>query len=232
MPGRGLPVLAEISAPRPGESGAWSLRRDDFEALAPVRERLDGHRVVVVTGSEGLVAGAALAVASAASAVGRRTVLLECELAQPSVAAGVGLKTAPGLHEYLRWEVAAPQILQPLVLAGPAARGAAGPLVCIVAGRPAADAPTLLGSESFRHATAKLGAAYELTVVVAPSLEYGNGSLEAVAARGDAVLACVGPDRTSGRERRRLRKTLKRLSPPTLGTVVVTQPEPGEPQRS
>jgi hypothetical protein len=230
MPGRKLPVLAEISAPRPGESGAWSLRRDDFEALAGVRERLDGHRVVVVTGSEGIVAGAALAVAGAASAAGRRTALLECELAQPSVAAGVGLAPTPGLHEYLRWEVAAPQILQPLVLAGPAARGAAGPLVCIVAGRPAEDAPALLESESFRHATARLGDAYELTVVVAPSLEYENGSLEAVAARGDAVLACVGREQVSGRGRRRLRKALKRLPAPALGAVVVA--EPGETQRS
>ena len=230
MPGRRLPVLAEISAPRPGESGAWSLRRDDFEALAKVRERIDRHRVVVVTGSEGIVAGAALAVAGAASAAGRRTALLECELAQPTVAAGVGLAPTPGLHEYLRWEVAAPQVLQPLVLAGPAARGAVEPLVCVVAGRPAADAPALLESESFRHATAKLGAAYELTVVVAPSLEYENGSLEAVAARGDALLACVGPERTSGREQRRLRRALKRLSAPALGTLVVAAP--GEPQRS
>jgi Mrp family chromosome partitioning ATPase len=222
MPGRGLPVLAEISGARPGESRAWSLRRDDFEALAGVRERLTAHRVVVVTGSDGLVAGGALAVAGAASASGRRTALLECDLARPAVAVGVGLSPGPGLHEYLRWEATAPQILQPLVLAGPAARSAADPLVCVVGGRPAEDAAVLLDSESFRHATAKLGAAYELTVVVAPSLE--DGALGAVAERGDVVLACIGPEDASGRAQRRLRKALKRLPAPTLGAIVVAEP--------
>jgi Mrp family chromosome partitioning ATPase len=221
MPGRGLPVLAEISGTRPGESRAWSLRREDFEALTGVRERLAGHRVVVVTGRDGLVAGGALSIAGAASAVGRRTALLECDLARPAVAAGVGLSPAPGLHEYLRWEATAPQILQPLVLAGPAARGASDPLVCVVGGRPAENAGVLLDSESFRHATAKLGAAYELTVVVAPALGDGEGALGAVAERGDAVLACVGPEEASGRAQRRLRKALKRLPAPALGTIIV-----------
>jgi len=221
MPGRRLPVLAEISGARSGESRAWALRRDDFEALAGVRERLTAHRVVVVTGSDGLVAGGALAVASAASAVGRRTALLECDLARPAVAVGVGLTPAPGLHEYLRWEATAPQILQSLVLAGPAARGVADPLVCVVGGRPAEDAATLLDSEGFRHATAKLGAAYELTVVVAPSL--GDSALGVVAAHGDAVLACVGAEEVDGREGRRLRKALKRLPAPALGAIVVAE---------
>jgi len=224
MSRRKLPVLAEISAPRPSESRAWSLRREDFEALAGLRERLEDHRVVVVTGGNGLVAAAALAVAGAASAVGRRTALLECDLAAPAVAAGVGLAATPGLHEYLRWEATAPQILQPLVLAGPAARGAADPLICVVGGRPAEDASALLESESFRHATAKLGSAYELTVIVAPSLEGTDGALETVAARGDAVLACVGPEQSGGRALRRLRKSLRRLPAPPLGAIVVGEP--------
>ncbi|MET0559873.1 MAG: hypothetical protein ABW065_14605 [Solirubrobacterales bacterium] len=219
MSRRKLPVLAEISAPRLSESRAWSLRRDDFEALAGLRKRLEQHRVVVITGSDGLVAAGGLAVAGAASAAGRRTALLECDLLRPSVAAGVGLAPAPGLHEYLRWEAAAPQILQPLVLAGPAARGAADPLVCVVAGHPAEDAASLIDSESFRHATAKLSAAYELTVVVAPPLD--DRTLASIAARGSALLACVTPQQSSGRAHRRLRKALKRLSAPALGTIVV-----------
>jgi Mrp family chromosome partitioning ATPase len=229
MSRRTLPVLAEISAPRPGDSRAWSLHREDFEALAGLRERLEDHRVVVVTGTEGLVAGTALAVAGAASAVGRRTALLECDLAAPTVAAGVGLAPTPGLHEYLRWEATAPQILQPLVLAGPAARAAAEPLICVVAGQPAAEnALTLLASESFRHATTKLGSAYELTVVVAPSLDRGDGALEIVAECGDAVLACVAAEESSGRALRRLRKSLRRLPAAPLGAIVVSAP----PQRS
>ena len=66
---------------------------------------------------------------------GRRTVLVECDLARPRLAADLGLAPGPGLHEYLRWEAEAAEILQPLVLAGPAAAGAGEPLVCIAAGR-------------------------------------------------------------------------------------------------
>ena len=226
MPGRGkLPVLAEIAAPGPGESRVWSLRRQDFEAMRGVRQQLDGRRLVVVTGSDGLAAAAgAVALAGAASASGLRTALLECDLAAPRVAAELGLTPTPGLHEYLRWEAAAPQILQPLVLAGPEARGAGEALVCVVAGRPAGDASILLDSESFRHATAKLAAAYELTVVLAPPLGDNAGALAGVAARAEAALACLSPEQTSGRAARAVRRELRRLPVPTLGTIVVAPP--------
>jgi hypothetical protein len=74
---RKLPVLAEITGPPAGESRPWSLRRTDFDALTGLREALAGRRVVVVSGAEGLVG--AVALASAASAAGRRTALLECD---------------------------------------------------------------------------------------------------------------------------------------------------------
>lgn len=225
MPGRGkLPVLAEIAAPGQGGSRVWSLRRQDFEAMRGVRQQLDDRRLVVVTGSDGLAAAGAVALAGAASASGLRTALLECDLAAPRVAAELGLTPTPGLHEYLRWEAAAPQILQPLVLAGPEARGAGEALVCVVAGRPAADASILLDSESFRHATGKLAAAYELTVVLAPPLGDGAGALAGVAGRADGVLVCLGPDQTSGRASRAIRRELRRLPVPTLGAIVVGPP--------
>jgi len=223
MPGRGkLPVLAEIVAPSRGESRVWSLRRQDFEAMRAVRERLDDRRLVVVTGSDGLAAAGAVALAGAATASGRRTALLECDLAAPRVAAELGLTPSPGLHEYLRWEATAPQILQPLVLAGPEARGAGEALVCVVAGRPAEDPSILLDSESFRHATGKLAAAYELTVVLAPPLGDGTGVLDSVAGRAEAVVACVGPDQASGRANRAVRREIRRLPVPTLGAIVVS----------
>jgi Mrp family chromosome partitioning ATPase len=229
MLGRGkLPVLAEISAPDRGESRLWSLRRGDYEALREVREQLEARRLVVVTGSDGLAAGAAVALAGAASAAGRRAALLECDLAEPRVAVELGLAPTPGLHEYLRWEATAAQILQPLVLAGPEARGAGEALVCIAAGRPAADPSILLDSESFRHATAKLASAYELTVVVAPPLDDPAGVLESVAIRADAVLACVRPGEAAGRGGRAVRRALRRLPAPTLGAIVVSEVVAGE----
>jgi Mrp family chromosome partitioning ATPase len=219
MPRRGrLPVLAELAAPDGGEKRAWSLRRDDLEALTPVCERLDGHPLIAVTGDDGRAAPVALALAGAASAAGRRTALLECDLAQPRLAATLGLASGPGLHEYLRWEATAPAILQPLVLAGPAARGVEEPLVCIAAGRPAPSPTPLLESESFRHAAAKLGSAYELTVVLAPSLE--DEELGLVADSVDALVVAADPSQLSGRPQRALKRTLRRLPAPSLGAVV------------
>jgi hypothetical protein len=216
---RKLPVLAEIRGPAPGQTRAWSLRRADLEALARLQGGL-GDRQAVLVGGEERLAGA-IALAGAASAVGRRTALVECDLAQPRVAVELGLSPGPGLHEYLRWEVSAPQILHPLVLAGPAARGATDPLVCVVAGRPAADAATLVNLESFHHALAKLRAAYDLVVLIGPPLEVARGTPEVVAAQADGVLAAASAKGLSGQAGRLLRAQIRRLPTPALGAIAV-----------
>jgi succinoglycan biosynthesis transport protein ExoP len=216
---RKLPVLAEIAGPAAGDARAWALRRSDLEALSKLQQGVDDHRALLVLGEEGLAA--AIALAGAASAAGRRTALLECDLARPRAAVELGLGPAPGLHEYLRWEATAAEILQPLVLAGPAARGATDPLVCVVAGRPAPDPATLVKLESFRHALAKLRAAYELTVVIGPPLEVDQGLPELVAAQADAVLVAVPEEGMSGRRGRLLRVQVRRLPAAALGAVVV-----------
>jgi Mrp family chromosome partitioning ATPase len=221
MPGgrRKLPVLAEVGGPPATGSRAWSLREADLEALTKLQRGLDDHLAVLVVGEEGLAG--AIALAAAASAAGRRTALLECDLARPRVAAALGLSAAPGLHEYLRWEATAAEILQPLVLAGPAARDAAEPLICVVSGRPAPDPATLVKLDSFRHALAKLRAAYELTVVIGPPLEVAQGLPELVAAEADAVLAAVPHKGLSGQGGRLLRAQVRRLPARVLGAVVV-----------
>lgn len=222
MPGgRGkLPVLAEISGPVAGAEGAWSLRGQDFERLATVRERLGAHRTVLVTGADEPARVLAAALAGATAAVGRRTALLDCDLAQPRLAADLGLAQTPGLHEYLRWEATPPEILQPLVLAGPASAGAAEPLVCISAGRGASDPRTLLGLQSFRHMATKLSGAYELVILAGPAIEDGEDSLPALAAQADALLLALS-GRPSGREARKLRDAVRKLAVDPLGVVVV-----------
>jgi succinoglycan biosynthesis transport protein ExoP len=216
---RKLPVLAEISGPASGETRAWSLRRADLEALAKLQGGLEDRRAVFVGGDEGLAG--AIALASAASAAGRRTALVECDLARPRLAVELGLSPGPGLHEYLRWEATAAEILQPLVLAGPAARGATDPLVCVVAGRAAADAATLVNLESFRHALAKLRAAYDLTVLIGPPLEVVRGAPETIAAQADAVLAAASAKGLSGQAGRLLRAQMRRLPAAALGAIAV-----------
>jgi Mrp family chromosome partitioning ATPase len=210
-----LPLLAEISGPPEGAL-AWSLRRGDFEALGQALLRLEGSRVVLISGQRQAAPVAAIALAAAASARGRRTILVECDLAQPRLAAYVGLAATPGLHEYLRWEAEPADVLQPIVLGGPVANRSADPLACVCAGRPASQAETLLGLQSFAHMVEKLRAAYELVLLSGPSLLDERGPFLTAAHQADAVVAGLPASATGDRA---FAKAIKRLPIPTLGTI-------------
>ena len=162
------PVLATLAAP---PNGPPRIRRADFEAFErPARRagrvpggdgdrrgrrqvgRRDRHRDHRRRDRQ--AGGAASSATSPLRRSPRRS----------------GWRPPPGLHEYLLGDASAPQILQSAVLAGPKSRGAESPLVCVVAGRPAADGAALLASEGFRHAISKLRNAYELVVLDGPPL--------------------------------------------------------------
>jgi polysaccharide biosynthesis transport protein len=220
-----LPVLAEIGAPASSNGRAWGLRRTDLEQLGGVRERLGEVRTVLVTGEEAAIGTVAVALAGAAAAGGRATVLVECDVERPRVAAALGLAESPGLHEYLRWESAPPDVLQPIVLAGSAA-AEPGRLACVTAGRQAASARSLLDLGSFRHMTAKLREAYEVTVLLGPPLEGAGGALGSAAAESDAVVAAL----TQRPDRRYAKATFDALSwlqAKPLGAIVVNGADRG-----
>jgi Mrp family chromosome partitioning ATPase len=213
-------VLAEISGPTQEGTRAWSLRRDDLDAFNGLLEKLRDTQVLLIGGEEGRLA-VATGLATAAGAGGRRAVLVECDLAKPRLAGALGLSPVPGLHEYLRWDATAPQILQQAVLAGPESGGATSPLACIAAGEATTDGATLLSSESFVHAIAKLRNAYDLVVLGGPPLDRDEASLAAVAARADSTVACVARPSTSGKPAKELKATLRRLHLSVDGLVVV-----------
>ena len=215
-----LPVLAEVSGPPEG-ARVWSLRRQDFAALEQILPRLDGGRVVLVGGDGEATLIAAIALAATNSARGRRTVIVECNLAQPRLAAEVGVTATPGLHEYLRWEAEAADVLRPVALAGPATAAAAEPLVCICGGRPAVDGEVLLGLQSFAHMVEKLRAAYELVVAIAPPVLGEPAACLAAAAQADAAVAGLVAAEIKGRAGRATRHAIRRLPVPALGAVVV-----------
>lgn len=223
MPGgRGqLPVLAQIAGPPAGEADRWGIRARDFEALREPLGELGGARDVLVTGGEPERRVVAIALAAVAAAGGRRTILVECDVSRPRLAADLGLADEPGLHEYLRWEATPDQLLQPIVLAGSAAGAAEEPLVCVAAGREAPDAAALLALGSFRHMTAKLREAYQLRVLLGPPLGDGAGALEAVAAESEALLLALPPEYGSGRQAKVAAGAARRLGPRPLGTVLV-----------
>lgn len=219
-----LPVLAEIGAPASSNGRPWGLRRTDLEALAAVREKLAGLKVVLVTGDEEATATVAVALAGVAAAAGRSTALVECDVVRPRIAAELGLAPMPGLHEYLRWEATPPEVVQPMALAGSAATGEPGALACVCAGRAADSSRALLELGSFRHMTAKLREAYEVTILLGPPLEGAGGALGSVAAEADCTVAALR-ERPNRRLARATHEALSWLQARPLGAVVVN---PGE----
>jgi Mrp family chromosome partitioning ATPase len=221
-----LPVLAEIGAPEAADDRPWGLRRKDLAALDEVRGTIGAKRVVLITpmkGAEGAALTVAIGLAGVAAAAGTRTVLVECDLERPRLAQALGLEPVPGLHEYLRWEAGPADVVQSLVPTGAAADGEIGPLACVVGGRPSDSNRTLLGLGSFRHVTAKLREAYELTILLGPPLEGAGGALDTVAAQADCSIAAL-PERPPRRAAGAIGEALTWLKTPPLGAVVAATP--------
>jgi Mrp family chromosome partitioning ATPase len=209
-------TIAEIRARSSSDLRAGALGRQDLESLERILEA-HGRGSLLVTGAGDGPLALSTGLAAASAARGARTALLECDLAAPALAGALGLEDGPGLGEYLRGEAQARQILQPLVLAGPASAGAVAPLVCIVGGAVGGVEPVDVGG--LRHALDKLRHAYELVVLQGPPLGDESGVLREAAASADSVVACVGPQLLAGRAGRKLGKVLKRL-PTSLAGVV------------
>lgn len=211
--------LAKIRGRSRDSVRAGTLRRSDLEAFGGLLEKVGGGMLLVTGAGDGrLVASTGLASASAAA--GTRTALVDCDLEEPTLAGALGLAEEPGLHEYLRAEARAPEILQPLVLAGPASESAADPLVCIAAGAAAPVGKVPIDSVDFRHAVAKLRSGYDRVVLHGPPLGDDSGALQAACADAELVLACVGPSLAAGRAGRRLKKALGSLADGRAEVVV------------
>jgi hypothetical protein len=201
-------VLAEIPASGRDGSRPGALSRGELHGYSRLAEALVGTRVVLAIGPA--KSDAALGLAAVATAEGRRAALIEADLVAPSLAARLGLAAAPGLHEYLRGSADARDVLQQLVLAGPAAANAGEPLVCVVAGEPAAEPLSLLESERCRGAIERLGTAYDIVVVDGVPLAADVRALHALASLAQATVACGRRDELPGRP-----------SDPITGLVVV-----------
>jgi Mrp family chromosome partitioning ATPase len=190
MPGRRgrRPVLAEVPARQGAPSPVGALDRERLAAFSRLAAALSGSRAVLATGPAR--SEVALGLATAATVEGGRIALLEADLVAPTLAGQLGLSPVPGLHEYLLGEAEAPQVLQALVLAGPAAGRAIEPLACVVAGEPGPASVPLLASERCRHAIARLRAAYDLIVIDGPGLDGDPVAVSDLAGMADVTIAC------------------------------------------
>jgi len=188
-------VLAEVPARQAAGARPGALGRGELEAYSRLEAALADVRVVLTTGPDR--SRVAVGLATVATAGGKRVALLEADLAAPSLAATLGLDPAPGFYEYLRGDVEPQGALQSLVLAGPAAAGAAEPLACIVAGE--SGPPSLLDSERLRGAIDGLRTSYDLLVVAGLALDAELLGLVALAEVADATIACGNVRELRGR---------------------------------
>ena len=142
----------------------------------------------------------------------------------PRLADALGLAPAPGLHEYLRWEAEAPEILQPLVLAGPGLGGATRRRWS--ASSPARPAPDGGDAARLRRASATRSRSCATPTSWSSSTARRSATsaarCEAVAPEADALARLRRPRARQGRAGRELRsRTAGACRPRRRGAVVV-----------
>lgn len=240
--GLGLPVIGHVRGSAMGQAvGLTDVSNDkagwsDIETFRVIRQNLEfldqsTHlRTVVVTSpapqdGKSTVA-ASLALASAA--VGKRTLLVECDLRRPVLAERLGLAGSPGLVDYLAGAATPEEVIRPIApaqangnrgLATTAMGSEAATLTCIPAGRPPAHPAELLASDRFRTFLDEASQVYELIVLDTPPLLAVVDPLELIPLV-DGVVLCVRLGQTTVQQLRGSLEAFERLPPRPTGVVV------------
>lgn len=240
----GLPLVGAVRNEALGRAGTFSNGSDalesiDLESFRILRQNVEfldldrRTRCIVVTspvaeeGKSTVAAGLAMA----SAALGRLTLLLECDLRRPVLAERFGLEASPGLTDYLAGTASPEQVTQVVAAFEPAASlapngsnrlngsGTDGQgLVCITAGTASAQPAELLGSIGFQTVLSELQQAYEVIILDSSPLLLVADTLELVPHVSDVVL-CVRCDQTTWEEAKAARASLSRLPPKPVGVV-------------
>ena len=178
----GLPVLSEVpenKALARSNNGMGELLATEGGAFQMLRTRLryfnvdrDIHSVLVTSAApgEGKTTVAWLLAASSAGS-GSRTILLEADFHQPSVAARLAARTRPGLSELLSGQSSLPESLQQVTVEN-RQNGKTGMrhLDVIVAGSHPPNPVELLESDRMVRLLEDLSGDYDLVVIDSPPL--------------------------------------------------------------
>jgi Mrp family chromosome partitioning ATPase len=230
-----------------GRNGTATLSPEDEEPFRVMRQNVryltpDPLRSMLVTSampSEGKTT-VAICLAAATAAAGKRTLLVECDLRRPTLAARLGLRTVPGLTDYLTqhadWKEVACSVptLDHGARNGRAAPDsvagytAAGPLNCITAGSHAPRPTELLGSERFRKFLVEVCEVYDAVIIDSAPLLSAADTLEIVPLV-EGILICVRLRQTTREQASGLRAALERLPQRPTGLILtgVQKTEPG-----
>ncbi len=229
----GLPMLGHVHADtlgvgRAGDTHHTRFDSKDLEAFRMLRQSADflakehGGRLLVTSSipSEGK-STVALGLALVNAAVGRRTLLVECDLRRPVLAARLGLKSGPGLAQYLADTAPAPDVLQ--LVAVPTAADPPGDdshaLVCIVAGDPTSEPAELLGSDRFAEFIREASDAYDVVILDSTPVLAVVDARE-LADHCDRVIMCVRAHQTTRPEALAGAAALSRMPARPAGVVV------------
>lgn len=215
-------------------------RLEPFRVLAvnlAALDREDPPRSVLVAGAtdDADSAGVSLALAEAAALDGTRTVLLESNLRNPTLALRAPLEPSPGLADYLAGAATEEEIVQHLLLGSGEAPTRGEPtdsdsdrraLACIPAGAGPARASELMQGPKLGELCRLLAAAYELVIVDAAPLLAVADPLR-IAPHLDATLVCIHARESSREQIRALASALEGPGTRPLGTVL-TGLRPGD----
>jgi Mrp family chromosome partitioning ATPase len=218
----GLNVLTELPD-RQEEDSSGQIRRAELEAFRRLYAgvtSLGSPEVVLVTeaGRGGRGTDTAIGLATAAVLGGKTVLLMDCHISAPHLHEALGISAAPGIREYIGFEAEAPQLLQPVSLTASVAPGQeAGRLVCIAAGRQAANAGALLSSPALAWAVQKIRHGYDLVILRGPPLRAAETPV--VAGLADAFVLCAADDEVKGQVGRIIKAAFEQLPERPAGLV-------------
>lgn len=233
-----LPMIGNVHADtlgfgRAGENGRTRFDGQDMEAFRMLRQSVDylaerhsGEQpastilVTSSTPSEGK-STVALGLALANAAAGKRTLLVECDLRRPVLASRLGLRSGPGLGQYLADQADAPDVLQTVAISSAfdVPTDNSRELTCIVAGDHTSEPAELLGSDRFVEFIQQVRQVYETVVVDSTPLLSVVDALE-LAVHCDRVLMCVRAHQTTRQEAVAGGSALRRVPARPTGVVV------------
>ena len=238
-------VLGGVPFANLQESGHSGLDRDAFHILRRNLELMNvggGTQSIAVTSAlpeEGKSTVAA-SLACAFAMAGKMTLLVECDLRRPTLADRLGLKSSPGLVDFLRGEASPTEVVQTLALASSVSPNGSGPaasaggdtdgpplsvprLAYIAAGKVGGHPAELLASERFHRFLRDVSAAYQAVVIdTAPLLPVAD-TLELLP-DVDAALVCLRATRTTRDGAQALKAAVERLPSPHVGLVITGAP--------
>lgn len=233
-----LPLVGQVREEAMGTAGRVNadtspLSDVDLEGFRILRANLEfltggNAKTVLVTSplpEEGKsTVAAALAWATAMS--GRRTLLVECDLRRPSLAARLHVQATPGLVELLAGEVTIISDVVRVISADAPSTPEAKPhdiasqtLSCVLAGRQTPDPAAMLGSERFTQFLAAVDSRYEVVIFDSAPLLPVVDTLELFPSV-DAAILCIRDGRTTRDQAAAARELVGNLGDRPIGLVV------------